>query len=359
MRVLLLADGSSVHTIRYQAELKAQGVEVVLASLERGNTVDINIPRKTGIRGVDYMLSAGLLKRMSMEYSPDIINPHFATGYGFMTALSGVGNNKPVLLHCLGSDILVSPHKSVIHKRRIIYALSHADMILVDSEYLGREVKRLYSGAECKFIVWGADNGAFESYERKNQIGFGWQKSFRIIVPRAHYKIYNNSFIVESLSDLINAHKVTITFPDWGDELTEFKELVKRLCPNGGVHFYEFKTRAEYNQYLSDFDIYLSASVSDSSPASLIEAMAAGLYPVVGDIPGVREWVSDSNGSLFDLNDENSLRGTILNLLVAPQESGNILKANHARAKAEGMFKNNIRATIAIMEAMIDSANSK
>jgi glycosyltransferase involved in cell wall biosynthesis len=359
MRILLLADGSSVHTARYQAELKAQGVDVVLASLERGDTVDINIPAKTGIKVFDYVLAGKLVKRLLKEYSPDIINPHFAVGYGFLAALSGVRKNRPILLHCLGSDILVSPHKSVIHKRRAIYALSRADVIMVDSEYLDREVKKLCPKAECKIVAWGADSEAFELFERKNHNASGLREPLRIIVPRAHYKIYNNRFIIESLSDLANNNRVTITFPDWGDELNAFSDSVDRLCPGEAVQYYGFKTRAEFNPFLSDFDIYLSASYSDSSPVSLIEAMAAGLYPVVGDIPGVREWITNENGSLFDLKDKDSLNRAILNLLENPPEMRMILDSNHAKAKAEGMFKNNVKATIAIMEEMIVHAGSK
>ncbi len=39
-------------------------------------------------------------------------------------------------------------------------------------------------------------------------------------------------------------------------------------------------------------DVYISASHSDGSSVSLLQAMACGLPVIVSDIPGNREWVS-------------------------------------------------------------------
>jgi glycosyltransferase involved in cell wall biosynthesis len=52
--------------------------------------------------------------------------------------------------------------------------------------------------------------------------------------------------------------------------------------------------------WLARAEVYLSASRSDSTSLSLLEAMAAGAVPVVSDIEGNREWVADGQGaSLF------------------------------------------------------------
>ncbi|MCP4703964.1 MAG: hypothetical protein GY865_05085, partial [candidate division Zixibacteria bacterium] len=161
MRVLLLADGRSVHTVRYQTEMQSLGVEVVLASIEAGDTVDINLKSITGISGIDYALASRTIKQIVQKGKFNIINPHFACGYGFMTAFSEVWKTKPVLLHCLGSDILVSPKKSWLHKWRVKYALKKADQIVVDSRYLGSQAMKIYDKTDHRVIFWGADNSAF------------------------------------------------------------------------------------------------------------------------------------------------------------------------------------------------------
>ncbi len=356
MKVLLLADGSSVHAVRYQAELRSQGVEVLLVSIEAGATVDMKLKPKTGIGAIDYVLTAPAIKNIVKNENFDIINPHFACGYGFMTALSGIWKTKPVLLHCLGSDILVSPRKSSLHKWRVTYALKKSHQVVVDSEYLGTEVKKLFNKTENKVIFWGADKKAFDSFDQKEQSGFVWKQPLKVIVPRAHYPVYNNQFVILALKDLIRNKNLTITFPDWGDDLKTFKEIVAHEQIENGVKYYDFKSREKFNEFISGFDIYLSAALSDSSPASLIEAMASGLYPIVGDIPGVKEWMGINNGILYNLHDTESLTKAFENVLEKPPDLDELLRRNYSRAKKDGVFSKNIAETVALMQEMIDNA---
>jgi glycosyltransferase involved in cell wall biosynthesis len=62
-------------------------------------------------------------------------------------------------------------------------------------------------------------------------------------------------------------------------------------------------------------DLYISASHSDGSSVSLLEAMASGLPVVVSDIPGNREWVTPGiNGNWFIDGDASDLAERILEL---------------------------------------------
>jgi glycosyltransferase involved in cell wall biosynthesis len=60
-------------------------------------------------------------------------------------------------------------------------------------------------------------------------------------------------------------------------------------------------------------DIYVSCSESDSTSVSLLEAMACGVFPIVSDIEGNREWIDDGvNGMLFPVGDPESLAEKII-----------------------------------------------
>lgn len=60
-------------------------------------------------------------------------------------------------------------------------------------------------------------------------------------------------------------------------------------------------------------DLYISASHSDGTSISLLEAMACGIPVLVSDIPGNREWVvSGENGWLFNQRDPSALASAIL-----------------------------------------------
>jgi glycosyltransferase involved in cell wall biosynthesis len=65
--------------------------------------------------------------------------------------------------------------------------------------------------------------------------------------------------------------------------------------------------------------VSVSPTVHDGSPNSLLEAMASGCYPVVGNIESVREWIVDGeSGSYWDLRDGRSLADEVLAALANP-----------------------------------------
>jgi glycosyltransferase involved in cell wall biosynthesis len=116
--------------------------------------------------------------------------------------------------------------------------------------------------------------------------------------------------------------------------------------------------REDFLQFLCSFDIYLSASLSDSSPASLIDAMASGLLPVVADIPGVAEWLDSSGGVLFDPGNPESLRSAFQELPDIGEAPADILSANYEKVRCRGLFSQNIKETIAIFSRIAEYAGS-
>lgn len=58
--------------------------------------------------------------------------------------------------------------------------------------------------------------------------------------------------------------------------------------------------------------VFVSPSIFDGTPNSLLEAMACGCFPVAGDIASMREWISPGmNGLLAQADDPGSLADTI------------------------------------------------
>jgi glycosyltransferase involved in cell wall biosynthesis len=86
--------------------------------------------------------------------------------------------------------------------------------------------------------------------------------------------------------------------------------------------------------YYQAADLYLSASHSDGSSVSLMEALASGKPALVSDIPGNREWIGDGQaGWLFPDGDAEALAEGILR---AAADSDALLRAGtQARALAE------------------------
>jgi glycosyltransferase involved in cell wall biosynthesis len=66
-----------------------------------------------------------------------------------------------------------------------------------------------------------------------------------------------------------------------------------------GVTFLGWLSQTQLTRELLHAQIYVSTSVSDSTSVSLLEAMAAGCFPVVSDIAGNREWIEHGIGGFL------------------------------------------------------------
>ncbi len=94
-------------------------------------------------------------------------------------------------------------------------------------------------------------------------------------------------------------------------------DLIRKIFTDGGVLdqvlFPGHIEQANLPDYYRSADLYLSASHTDGSSVSLLEAMASGCPAVVSDIPGNREWVRPGvNGWLFRDGDSDAMAQAIL-----------------------------------------------
>lgn len=344
LKVLILADSRSFHTERYAAELREQGCQVLTASLEDGPMEHHSLRRRGPIRALHYTLAASEVRKLIDSFEPDVVNAHFASGYGHLAALAMRRRKRPLLLHLWGSDILIAPHKSFLHRRKTRFAMETADFVVGDSDYLLSEAGKIGHFRNHRTIVWGIERTALQF--RRQEIVLS--RPLKILVPRPHEAVYNNTFIVRALAESVKSGDVELTFPAFGSQVNQFRERAGSLCGNG-LNFYEKMTRPAYLRFAAQHDVYLSAARSDSSPASLLEAMALGLIPVVGDIPGVREWITPKSGYLFHLANEGSLRKAITGLFDRVADHEHMRLHNLRRIQESAIFEDNVAETITIM----------
>ena len=347
LKILLLADAGSFHTERFLNETKRQGCETILASLEQGIDESITLQRKGFIKQFHYRFAVPEIKALIRKFQPDIISAHFASGYGHIAALANKSFGIPIALNLWGSDILIVPQKSIFHKQKTKYALKHADYIFADSQYLIDSAKKIYPFTKSAVITWGVEK---ELLYFKNNIP-GHSTPLKIIIPRAHEHVYNNLFIVESLQELIRTDKIQLTFPSFGSLYESFKEASSSLVDEK-IRYYQKTERINFMKLVAEHDFYLSASLSDSSPVSLIEAMAIGLIPIVHKIDGVKEWVSKENCFLFE-NNANSLQKCLRHILDSLNNFSKIIKQNKERVKNSALFEENISTQLTIFRKMI------
>jgi len=101
---------------------------------------------------------------------------------------------------------------------------------------------------------------------------------------------------------------------------TEAEGWVQRLKIGSNVRLLPFLPQAQLWSLFMRSDATVSVSSHDGTPNSLLEAMACGCFPIVGDIESLREWITPGvNGFLVEPGKAQNLAEAIIQLLDHPE----------------------------------------
>ncbi len=143
----------------------------------------------------------------------------------------------------------------------------------------------------------------------------GWQDAFILLSLRSWEPVYGVDVVARAFIRAAQQEpNLRLLLLGSGSQAGLIREILQR---GGMEERVFFGGQVNYNQlpdYYRSADLYLSASHSDGSSVSLMEALACGRPVLVSDIPGNREWLENSPaGWLFKDGDENDLADGILN----------------------------------------------
>jgi glycosyltransferase involved in cell wall biosynthesis len=130
-----------------------------------------------------------------------------------------------------------------------------------------------------------------------------------ICTTRNWYQRYNNKIIVESAKELIDqGFNLSLTCIGNGPLLAKEAIKISTSKYSRNIQFLGSADREGIKKCFENNWIYLSASESDGSSVSLLEALSAGMICIVSDFPSNLEWIQDGvNGFLFNLEEPKSL----------------------------------------------------
>jgi len=271
------------------------------------------------------------------EMEPDVLLACWATTYGFYAAASLA---RPYGLMAWGSDILLQP-KYFPLRAFASNALRNAARVFLDSGIQEKAAVRLgcRKGVVVKFpwvdLRWLSEVKVDEEeYRRRMCAGKGAKV---VMFNRRHDPVYSPATFIEAARQIAPEREDVVFVMAGEGRLTgELKKKVKDLGLERRFRFLGWLERDEMAKYAAASDIYVSTSYSDGTSASLLEAMALGLVPVVSDIEGNREWVTHGEeGYLFRPGDSSALAHYVGKLL----DDGGRAKAMGEAARAKVMAK--------------------
>jgi glycosyltransferase involved in cell wall biosynthesis len=334
MRILLLSHAPVVHTQRWAQAFAERGHDVRLLTAEPApNTAfpgRVVVPRFP-IAAMRYPSGRDSVRREWRSFRPDVTVAHFVPNYGFLAALAGC---RPLFLACWGSDLLVNASRSPFHRARARFTLRRADVVHVDARMLGdAAVQHGAPPSQVWVRPWGVDVDALapaRSWEARRASS----PEARILWTRSLEPLYDPETFVRALG-LLRRRGVPFraTIAGRGRERAALESLARELEIAGAVRFVGFVGEDELRALYREHEIYVSLSRSDSTSQSLLEAMAAGLAPVLSDIAGNREWiVHREQGLLVPVGDALAVACAVEEIARAPADGIGASLAGRSRA---------------------------
>jgi glycosyltransferase involved in cell wall biosynthesis len=307
MRVLVLADASSFHTLKWVRAYRARGADVLAASLEppREELAEATRFLRSPVnkRPLDYLLALNRVRALVSEFKPEVVNAHMATGYGLLAALSC--KNEKLVVSLWGPDVLESPKRGPLHRAALRFVFRNAHLLQTDARVMDRILAEDFGVPREKIFFMPYGLGA-KVLDRPLP-GFTPGPPWRMISHRKLEPVYAPFTILEALSQLkARGHDFSMTFASGGSlEQALRDEMVRRGVPGEVTGWLPER---ELHDHLANSHVFISSSLSDSTPVSLLEAMALGAFPVVSDLPAKGEWIVDGlNGLLFNPTDPPDL----------------------------------------------------
>jgi len=152
--------------------------------------------------------------------------------------------------------------------------------------------------------------------------------------------VKNHRYLLAVLAAAAQAgHKLTLDIYGEGPCRTELERQVRELGLEQQVRFRGFRT--DLREFLPGYRAYVHASYSESSSLAIMEAMAAGLPVVAGDIGPLAELVDEGvEGRFWPLDDPGRAAAVLLGLLESEPERAT------AGAAARARFRRDFDATV-------------
>lgn len=263
------------------------------------------------------------VKGFIKQINPDVLHLHtlyFPSYWGLFAGFH------PILFTPWNGDILWQRNKSFYYRYLVHFGLRKADAITVDNHVM-RDTCLRYGAAEDKICVtrwYGADVEHFHPKIDGSRIRDDlWLGDSPVVLSTRSLTMfpYNIDVIVESLplvlKEVPEAKFVFIWHATTEEDLTKIKDIIARLKIQDAVRLVgKVEDYCDVPRYYSIADAIVSIASPDSTPASLFEAMACGVPPVVSDIPAITEFIKDGwNGYVVPPRDHYAVARAIVRLL--------------------------------------------
>ncbi len=365
MKVLYFSQGYTPHDDRFLKALEKTEHDVHFLRLERIPSIE----PPPGIHEVRLLnvappkLNKAQAQVENFRYlvevlKPDVVHAGPVHGPAYIAARAAYS---PLVTMSWGSDLLYEAGHSAEAWMKCKFTLSHTTVLVGDCQAVAdKAVKMGFARENIYLFPWGVDLQHFyPEGDSPLRVKLGWQDNFVFLSNRSFEKLYGVDVVLRAFIEAEMLHpEIRLLVFGKGTQESHLKEMVTEAGITGKVFFGTYAAREDLPGIYRSADVYLSASHSDGSSVSLMEALACGRPALVSDIAGNREWINEgSNGWTFKDNDSQEL-ALKMSAVVKSKELSEVSKAARLTAEMKADWSKNFPVLLQAYQAAFDMHNS-
>lgn len=303
MKIAYISSAKSIHIVRWANAFADRGHDVTVFTcandigdnkeLYRGNVkiVPLRFPTPLG-----YYLNAGQLKRLVNKWKFDVVNVHYASGYGTLGRRARLKN---ALLNIWGSDVYEFPYQSEFRMRTIRKNLAFYNSVASTSNCMARQAKSLVD-REYYITPFGVDTDLFKPMPEckpSNTIIFGTVKTlsqkYGIDITIKAFTVLIQRLANEGHIDIVD--KLSYEIYGKGEQKDELQKLIDDNGMTDKIRLCGYVPNNKLPEIYNRFAVFNCNSISNSESfgVAAVEAMACGIPVQVSDADGFAEVVED------------------------------------------------------------------
>lgn len=309
LRLLGVADLRSLNVIRWGRRLIELGHEVHIVGnrwnpraeeREGLNLYDVTtLEPLTRVPGLRRARFGPAIASLASRLDVDLVHAHYMLPYGYWGSQAA---RHPFVLSPWSRDVFIDAHENRQGRKRSLAAIQAADYFVVNSKACGDASVELGADPDrMQEIIWYAETDRFGAQHRDP--GFraerGWPDDAQIVLSLRNFRPYTYvDVLVKAFA------RIAPDFPSarlllcarGGPERERIEGLIDEL----GIGERTRIERAEVEDlptYVASADLAVTIADSDSTPASLTEAMASRLPVVAAPTWSIDEWLEDGDGA--------------------------------------------------------------
>ncbi|HXF51195.1 MAG TPA: glycosyltransferase [Dehalococcoidia bacterium] len=255
------------------------------------------------------------LPRVVREIAPDVFHAHYLTEHAFYAAYAL--DVHPFVATAWGSDVFLDAARSRASRGLVRTVAQKADLVTANNRHMARELVRMgVPESKVAVIVLGAERFFLEGRETSVNLS-GGPAPPTVLSTRALEPLYRIDVILRAMR-LVRGQvaDARLVIAGAGSQRGALETLARELGLEDAVTFAGFLSRERLRDAFRSAHVYVSVPESDGTSVAVTQAMAAGCFPIVSDLPSQEEIVDDGvNGFRAPVGDADALAERIVRAL--------------------------------------------